>query len=681
MLAADSNGIALIGSELRPEVQRTIRTLRVALPLAFFGFILLIVLNWHRGKPHKDKSGAVPVTSTMRPVDKPQVESTTFEDTQTIAGRIAMHVKATRLVAFTSGWNTLEDVQLTIYRPTGLTYELHCPQAQFNSNTKEAEVKGGAKLTSSDGVEITSAEMHYDGNHLTNHIPVQFRIDRWVGRAGALDVDVQGETVRLTDDIDATLRPSRPAESPMRMLSHEVIYRRKENNFDFTSKVVMTRDLDRLSADHITGRFAQDRQGLMALEGQGHVMIAMGGNDTAPRKPGALGLTGRKDITCDRFFSDLGADGQISGITAVGDTAPVHAVLEGPERRDLVAKTVRAGLANKIVTDLKADGSVVMHETAPVAREMTSEHMTLLFDATSHRATSAALIDNFKYRDPRNQASAVRANYDMTNDSVVLSADPGFNPTVITDGQTLKANVIEFSPRAGTARATGGVIAQLISKQDGPSADSTNIFPAGKPVFINSDAVIMRQASKQAVFSGNVRAWQDTNTVLAQELQVQGAGEQISARGNVRTFLYNSATNPANVTAERRKTPMTSKSEGLIARKTDRRIDLSGGVQINDEQRQLNSEKASFFFDAGHRVEKVESETNLVLIEGATQRKATGDKATYLVGQKMIYVDGAPATVTTPTGTMSGQKVSLDLARNKVDILSPTGPTRATSKQ
>ncbi len=658
-------------------MQRTIRTLRIALPFAFFGFILLIVLNWHRGKPQKDRSGAAPVTSTMRPVDKPQVESTTFEDTQTIAGRVAMHVKATRLVAFTSGWNTLEDVQLTIYRPTGLTYELHCPRAQFNSNTKEAEVKGGVRVTTSDGVEITSAEMHYDGTHLTNHIPVQFKIDRWTGRAGALDLDIQGEMLRLTDDIDATLQAVKPGESPMRLLSHEVIYRRKENNFDFTSKVVMTRDLDRLNADHITGRFSPDRQNLMSLEGQGHVLISMGGNDGGS-KPGTLSLTGRKDITCDRFFSDVGANGQISAITAVGDAAPVRAVLEGPEKRDLNAKTIRVGLVNKLVTDLKAEGAVTMHESAPVPREMTCEHLTVLFDPTSHRATSAALIDNFKYKDARNQASAVRANYDIAGDSIVLSADPGFNPSVVTDGQTLKANLIEFSPRAGTAKASGGVIAQLLSKQGGPSADSTNVFPAGKPVFVNSDAVVMRQATKLAVFSGNVRAWQDTNTLFAQELQVQGAGEQISARGNVRTFLYNA---PVNATAEVRKAPMTSKSEQLVARKNERRIDLSGGVQINDDQRQMNSEKASFFFDAGHRVEKVESETNLVLNEGATQRKATGDKATYLVGQRMIYVDGAPATVTTPTGTMSGQKVSLDLARNKVDIVSPTGPTKATHKQ
>ena len=40
-----------------------------------------------------------------------------------------------------------------------------------------------------------------------------------------------------------------------------------------------------------------------------------------------------------------------------------------------------------------------------------------------------------------------------------IRADPGFDPTVISDGQTIKAKQIEFSPKAGTAKASGSVIA------------------------------------------------------------------------------------------------------------------------------------------------------------------------------------------------------------------------------
>src|SRR5205085_10003043 len=122
-------------------MQKTIRVLRVALPIAFFAFLAVIVMNFRKPPavaPHKID----PVVAT-RTGEKPRVESKGFEDTQTIAGRIASHISAERVVAYASGWNTLENVHLTIYRPTGLTYELVCPTAQFNSKTKEADAKGG----------------------------------------------------------------------------------------------------------------------------------------------------------------------------------------------------------------------------------------------------------------------------------------------------------------------------------------------------------------------------------------------------------------------------------------------------------------------------------------------------------------------------------------------------------
>jgi lipopolysaccharide export system protein LptA len=663
-------------------VQRTIRILRVALPLVFIAFIAVIAANWRRGKPHKDKAGAVPVTSTIRPSDTAAIESKTFEDTQTVNGRVASRIRAQRVVAFQSGWNTLENVQMTIYRPTGLTYELVCPQAQFNSNTKEADAKGGVRVTSSDGVEITTAEIHYDGNHLSNHVAVNFKVDRWVGSGGALDMDVPAEMLRLYEKVDATMAPETPAESPLNIKAQEGFFRRKENLAEFTKDVVATRDTDRINVDHILGRFGADRKSLLNLEGQGHVTIVMTGDLTAGgAKP--ADTAGRKTITADRFWSEIGANQQISALNFIGDTGPAHAVIEGPPHRDLVAHVFRVGIASKQVTDIKADENVVMKETAPIKREMTSGHLIVYFDPATHKARNAALDGDVHYWDPKNDARSVRANYDITNDSVVLTGNPGFYPAVVADGQTLKAKVIEFSPRAGTARATGEVIAQLVSKQasgaaTAVSADSTNIFPAGKPVFVNADMATMRQATKIAVFTGNVRAWQETNTVFAQEMQVQGAGDQVTARGNVRTLLYNTS---ASATAEQRKVPMQSKSDMLVAHKNERRIDLNGSVQIDDgEQRHLTSEHASFFFDANKKMDHIEAQEKVVLLEKATGRRGTGDRATYNVGRRMIYLTGAPATVTAPNGNLSGEMMAIDLTRNKVDIISPKSPMQGTYK-
>jgi lipopolysaccharide export system protein LptA len=663
-------------------VQRTIRILRVALPVVFIAFIAVIAVNWRRGKPHKDKGGTQPVTSTMRPNDKPAMTSITFEDTQTVNGRVASRIRAERVVAFQSGWNTLENVQMTIYRPTGLTYELVCPLAQFNSNTKEADAKGGVRVTSSDGVEVTTAQIHYDGNHLTNHVAVNFKVDRWTGSGGALDMDVPGEMLRLYDKVDATMAPETPAESPLNIKAQEGFFRRKENFADFTKDVVATRDADRFNVDHILGRFGADHRSLLSLEGQGHLTVVMNSDTGGGGKQAET--AGRKTITADRFWSEIGANQQISALNFIGETAPAHAVIEGPPNRDLVARVFRVGIANKQVTDLKADDNVVMKETAPIKREMNSGHLIVYFDPATHKATSAALDGDVHYKDPKNDARSVRANYDINNDSVVLTGDPGFYPAVVADGQTLKAKLIEFSPRAGTARATGEVIAQLVSKQVGGaatavSADSTNVFPASKPVFVNSDTVMMRQATKLAVFSGNVRAWQETNTVFSQELQVQGAGDQVTARGNVRTLLYNTST---NATAEQRKVPMQSKSDVLIAHKGDRRIDLSGNVQIDDgEQRHLTSEHASFFFDENKKMDHIEAQDKVVLLEKTTGRRGTGDRATYNVGRKMIYLTGAPATVSAPAGDLRGAMMAIDLTRNKVDIIDAKSPMQGTYKQ
>jgi len=659
-------------------VQRTVRILRVALPVAGILFIVLLAFSWKRGGPRRDNSGNTTVTSDIRPVDKPQLESKAFEDTQTIGGRVVSHIRANRVVAFVSGWNTLEGVSMTIYRQTGLTYELVCPEAQFNSQTKEADAKGGVKVTSSDGVEITTAQIHFDGNHLTNHIPVQFKVDRWTGNGGALDLDVQAESVHLFEKMDATMHPVDPGQSPMTLKADDGMFRRKDNVADFTKNVVLTRDADRLAADHMSAHLGQDRKTLSALTGEGKPVniVLEDGSPLAGALPAKGSDTGRKEITCDRFWSELGPNGQINAIVASGDTAPAHAVIDGPPRRDLTARLLRAGLNNKVVTDVKADNQVVMKELGEIPRDLTAEHVIVYFDGASHRATNAVIDGNFHYKDPRNDARAERANYNVLEDRVVLTASPGFDPVVVTDGNIVKAKTIEFSPKAGTARATTSVIAQLTSKQNGPSADSTNVFPASKPVFVNSDSLTMRQSDKLAVFSGHVRAWQDTNTIFAEEMQAIGAGDQITAHGDVRTILYNTPTDKGA-----RPTPMRSRSDDLVAHKNDRRIDLTGSVTLDDDQRHMQGDKAAFFFDAQHHIERVEADGHVVVTEPAAQRKGTGDKMTYLVPKHMIYVSGNPATMTAPTGTVQGQRIALDTARNKVEIVSPTEPTKGTYKQ
>jgi lipopolysaccharide transport protein LptA len=652
-------------------MQRTVRVLRIALPIAIVAFIALLATKWDPAARGKHGGASGPVTSTQRPNDEPQAEGRAFRDVQTIGGRVVSEIVAARIVSFKSGWTTLEGVTLTIYRMNGLTYVMSCPQAEFNSQTKEADAKGGVRVTSSDGIEVKTAEMRYDGARLTNDIPVEFKVDRWTGNAGALDLDVQGETLRLSKKITATMVPTQPSEQPMTISGAEGLFKRKDNTLEFKDQVQMDRGAESLRADFMIGRFTQDRKQLIGLEGNGHCVIIAAAH-TAPGED----FGGRKEITCDHFNTEVGPDGQINAFNAIAAENMAHAILDGPPKRDIVARSFRIALANKIVSEMKADWQVVMKELGPEPRQINSEHVTVWFDQATRRARAAYLEGAFRYTDAKTTASAFRANYDIVGDRIVLTTDPGWQATVVTDGNTIKAKQIEFSPRAQTARASGSVIAQLVSKgkgASGPAADGTNLFPAGKPVFINADELVTRQVQKTASFNGNVRAWQDNNTLLAQEMQVLGSGDTIMARGNVRTLLY-------NTTGEARTTPVQTTSDQLVARRNDRRIELLGKVTIVDETRNLKSDKSIFFLDEARKLQRVEAETGVIITESATGRKGTGDKAIYLVDKKLIYVNGKPATISDPKGAVSGEQIVFDIARDRVQVKSPTDPTKGTYK-
>lgn len=651
-------------------MQRTVRILRIALPILILAFVAILALSWNRDAGPRRKNPTEPVTSTQRPTDRPMLEATTFEDTQTIGGRVVSRIRAARVVSFASGWTTLEGVQLTLFRPNNLTYDLIAPQAQYNSQTKEADAKGGVKVTSSDGVEVVTAEIRYDGTRLMNEIPVQFKIDRWTGNAGALDLDVQSETMRLHKNVTAVMTVLQPGEPATTLKGEETIFHRRENVVTFHRSVDMSRGADNLRADMVTGRFTQDRRTLVGFEGNGNAVIVMGASPNAGEDVG-----GRKQIFCDGFFTEVGPQGEISAINTRAVDKPSHAILDGPPRREIWARTFRVALLNRAVHEIKADWQVVMKEFGPETRAIDSEHVVVAFDPIAHRATTALLEGAFRYTDPKTTATAFRAHYDIAGDRVVLTTDAGWQATVVTDGNTVKAKQIEFSPRAQTAKASGEVIAELVSKGGGTSADATTLFPTSKSVFVNADQLTMRQVNRIAVFTGNVRAWQETNTMLASELQVQGEGNIITAKGGVKTVLYNQPSAPGQRVA-----PVTAKSDQLVAKRADRRIDYLGNVTIEDDTRTLKAGQAAFFFDANRKIERIEAENNVVVNERPTSRSGTGNKATYHVNRKMIYVIGTPATLTDPQGSINGEQIVFDLNRNKVQIVNQEGQAKGTYK-
>jgi lipopolysaccharide transport protein LptA len=656
-------------------MQKTIRILRVVLPVIFLGFIALIAASYSQNIRRTAVVGGQ-VEPAVRPGDRPSVVSYTFEDTQTVGGRVVSRIRARRTTGFESGWYTLEDAQLTVFRKGGGHYELVAPLAQFKATTKEAEIRGGVRLTSSDGIEILTSEIRFDGERIANRIPVEFKVDQWHGRAGGVDLNVNEEKLRLWDTLTAEMKPRNPAEAPMTVRASEAIFNRKAHDVNFNENVSVQRTPDSLTCNKIIVRFDDRDEVMIELKGEGDVVVNLSPGSAVAGGTASSG--GEKKIEADRWFSDLGPQGEIRAITAVGEQGPARGYLAGPPRRTLTSQWIRVALENSRLTELKADLGVVLEENAPAGtKTLRSAQMFVHFDPNTREATNALLQGGLDYRDAKVTATADRGNYDIGGDKMVLTPAAGALVTIVSDRNTLRGSMVEFSNREGTMKVSGNVSATLVSSDANASASSTSVFPTNTPVYVNADTGIFRQANRTAYFSGNVRAWQELNTLLANELSVQGAGDQLQARKAVKLVLYNRGREtkpPAN------RVPVVATSDALLAKKTERRIEMTGNVRVEEMTRVLETEKATLFFNAARKLERLEADGKVAVSDKATSRKGTADKASYRVTEQILYMDGTPAELIEPRGTLRGQQIVYDMARNKAVVASGSAPSESTYK-
>jgi len=653
-------------------MQKIVRSLRLLLPLLFVGFLILLAFSYTSNQ-RAERGEMQPVTSNLRGGERPELISYAFEDTQSLGGRVISRIRARRTMRFASGWYTLEDAYLTLYRKDGGTYELRAPQAQFHSETKEAEVSGGVKLTSSDGMEILTQEMKFDGNQLVNRIPVEFKVDQWKGRAGGIDLNLQHESMRLIEQVSATMQSASPSEPPVQLNAKEALFLRPKNEVSFYEHVTVRRGGETIRSNAMTLKFDQSRKVLVGLEGFGNVVINMTGSGGTIAS-GDAG-SGEKVVNADRFFAEIAAGGRIQGFTAAGDNRPAHAMLSGPPRRDLSARAFRVGLDGEKVTDLRADFGVVLIEMTPKGqRKMTANQVIVAFDPGTRRASSAVANGGFQYTEENVRASAQNATFDIAHDRLLLIGAPGSQPLVSADGQTMKGNSIEIAPQGGVMKVNGNVVANLITRRGSTgSVSGTSIFPSSSsPVYVNADTAVLNRSAQTVTFKGSVKAWQETNTILTSELFVQGEGDLIQARNGVRMVLYNARSKTAD------KAPVFASGDTLTGRKSDRRLDLTGNVRMDEGGRSLTAEKANFFFNAARKLEKVEAHSAVELTEKASSRKGTANEAIYQVTEQMLFLNGSPAVVTDPQGSVKGEKIVLNIARNKVDVLRGSTASEST---
>lgn len=635
-----------------------VRILRVALPIIFVGFVVLIVLSFTANE-RKDEESGEPAAG-LRRNERPQRIGEQFEGVQTIGGRTVLRIKAQRTVGFESGWYTLEDVELTVYRAGGQTYEVTSAQAQVHAESKELEATEGVRLRSADGLEISTESLRFDGSELIGREPLDFRMRTWQGRAGALQLNVREETVRLTGGVDAAT-PANEDMPATALRADRADFNRATGEVLLEGSVQVKRALDSFQSDRATVRVDLATDRIRSINGEGNARVLM------PR--GAEGSdSGAVTVRADRFAGEFDPQGQLAAVQALG--APARADLTGPPARTITAPSFRMHMPGGQLTEIQGTGGVRVVEQVPGGnlRQIDAQTASAILNPATREVTTVQAQGGVRIRDAQVAGEGDRAVWDLALQRIILTSAPPRLPTLTTPEQVLRASRLDISLSGSTLTAEGQVYASMRSA----GADNA-VFQSSGPVFVNAESGVFSRSNNTALFQGNVRAWQGSDTLLANELRITHETGVVTAAGNVRTQL----TQRTNAGGAGPGMIRTS-SRTLVARRNDNRIELEGDVTVNEQGRVVQSDEAVVLVDGNGTLRRVEASGNLTLAEAATGRKGAGSRAVYEPGKNTIILDGEPARISDARGEVRGRQILFDLGKNRVEVLSGSEPTEAT---
>jgi len=638
-----------------------VRFLRVALPVAFVGFVILIIVSFTRAQFPDRKSDPGPITG-IRENDNPSLVMDAFEDTHSIGGRIVSRIRATRTIGFESGWYALESVELALFSEDGVQYTVTAGHAQFNPETKQAEATDGVKVSSSEGLSIRTERVRFDGEHVTNKLPVDFEVGGWTGHAGRIRLRVADETLYLLDGVTATLSPQ-DASQRVDLKSESATSYQKTGELVFEGAARVERHSEVLLSDVLRVGTDPTTRRLTGIAGEGNVLIRMlkGSSLVSATGDETLGA-GETRINAERFMGLVGEDATLRAITLNGEVIPVRAIMDTSPRREMTTSNLRVELTPQgEIVDLHATGRSMIQELGPQPRVIEADELRVSFDPETREPSAATFKGNVDFRDKNGEGRAPQAIYDIKGDKVTLVSSDKESPSLSTQGSLVKARTIEVSPRAGTLHGNGQVVVRYDSANKGGAADNVLFGDSTEPVFVNADSVVAIDTSQVVTFSGSVRAWQEQNSVFADELQMLRGGEEVTGAGNVRVVVRQPSEDGAVQS-------FNARSDTMSAKREPGRVELAGAVKIEESGRILESEKATFLFDRDNQIDRMEATGKVVVHDASGARSARGDSAVYRVPQRKLRILGEPAVLVDASGEIRGTEILFDTVTQKVEV-------------
>jgi lipopolysaccharide export system protein LptA len=269
--------------------------------------------------------------------------------------------------------------------------------------------------------------------------------------------------------------------------------------------------------------------------------------------------------------------------------------------------------------------------------------------------------------DKRMQAWANTARYTPSDQMLVLSG----NPRVATGGMATTANTIRINRATSDALAQDDVKSSYSELKEQPNGA---LLASSSPIHVTAHSMIARNNPGVALYTGNVRLWQDANIIEAPTIQFDRDRRFVTAQGTasspVQTILVQTEKAGPEATAPPEKnrqkasrkgtslagsSPISITAAKLTYADSERRVHYEGGVVAKSADFTASAKTVDAYllprsqtsnnqsFAGPGQLDRMIAQDDVVLQQ--PKRRAEGQKLVYSAADDRFVLTGGPPSI------------------------------------
>jgi lipopolysaccharide export system protein LptA len=537
-----------------------------------------------------------------------------------------------------------------------------------------------------------------------------------------LGEDNNVESVRATGNVIAENRVATGAAKPQASRVPEIRTHSDE------AELLLTGKRDFLRTAVLTGNVHVEQSGVQPIQGEAgrvvleflgqnqlHKVHALDGARLTQKATGDMQATAGSapqdfELSASAIDFDVAEGhildrGETSGAAKItissSQEAPAGASQASPQQRTVVTA---AKFVAKFVTDEPAkgrkgsgnhlnnihgapDARIVSSTAGQPDRVSTSDSVDATF-LPRGGIDSVTQVGNVAYTDglspdKRTQAWANRAHYSPADQMLVLSS----NPRIASISMATTANAIRISRATGAALAEGDVKSTYSELKEQPDGA---LLASSSPIHVTARTMTAGKTTGVALYTGNVRLWQDANIIQAPSIEFDRDRRFVTAQGSPATPVLTTliqATKPSSKSGSAPQgksknqavvSPVTIASTHLTYADSERRVHYEGGVDVKCADFSLRAKTADAYllsrsqtasnqsFAGPGQLDRVVAQDGVSIQQ--PNRRAEGQKLIYTAAEdKFVLTGGPPSIFDAERGKITG--VSLTFFRGDDRVL------------